>query len=188
MPNMGRNFRCSSGSEKVVGISAGNFDAAAHLAALTGQSLDLPALRSRALTYRLQVQSQLPALPGVNDYIKTANRLGLRLAVASSSDRARVEGYLRQLGLLNEFDALICLEDVRHIKPAPDLFLKACDTLKLRKDELLILRGFPERHNWLRRAPGSGWWRSPTPSRFMIRMRGPACCSLPWRICHWKIC
>jgi putative hydrolase of the HAD superfamily len=75
----------------------------------------------------------------VNDYIKTAKRLGLRLVVASSSDRARVEGYLRQLGLLNEFDALICLEDVRHIKPAPDLFLKACDTLKLRKDELLIL-------------------------------------------------
>jgi putative hydrolase of the HAD superfamily len=135
----GQEFPLQLWIEKVVGISAGNFDAAAHLAGLTGQSLDLAALRSRALTYRLQVQSRLPALPGVNDYIKTAKRLGLRLVVASSSDRARVEGYLRQLGLLNEFEALICLEDVRQIKPAPDLFLKACATLKLRKDELLIL-------------------------------------------------
>ena len=127
----------------VVGVDAANFDAAAHLAALTGLSLDQEALRSRALTYRLQVQSTLPALPGVNDYIKTARRLGLRLAVASSSYRARLDGYLHQLGLFDEFDLILCREDVLHIKPAPDLFLKTLDVLKLRKDEALILEDSP---------------------------------------------
>ena len=58
--------------------------------------------------------------------------------MASSSGRARLEGYLHQLGLLDDFEAIICREDVLYIKPAPDLFLKAQDTLKLQKDELLI--------------------------------------------------
>ncbi len=122
----------------VVGVSDTKFDAAGYLAARTGKELDLPALRSRALAYRLKVQSTLPARPGVNDYIKSAHRLGLRLAVASSSGRERLEGYLRQLGLIDDFDPIICREDVLHIKPAPDLFLKAQEMLKLRPDELLI--------------------------------------------------
>jgi HAD superfamily hydrolase (TIGR01509 family) len=135
----GQEFPLQTWIRAVVGVSDARFDPAAYLADKTGQDLDLQALRSRALAYRLQVQSTLPALPGVNDYIKTAHRLGLRLAVASSSGRDRLEGYLRQLGLLEDFEAILCREDVLQIKPAPDLFLKARDVLKLRSDELLIL-------------------------------------------------
>jgi len=134
----GQEFPLIDWIHAVVGVSDAKFDAAAHLAALTGQSLDLEALRSRALAWRLQVQSTLPALPGVNDYINTAHKLGLRLAVASSSGRLRLEGYLRQLGLIDDFEAIICREDVQHIKPAPDLFLKAQATLNLPADELLV--------------------------------------------------
>ena len=122
----------------MIGISDTNFDTAGYLAAQTGKSLDLQALRSRAHAYRLKVQSTLTALPGVNETIQSAHRLGLRLAIASSSGRLRLEGYLRQLGLFDDFDPIICREDVLQIKPAPDLFLKAQEMLKLRSDELLI--------------------------------------------------
>ena len=134
----GQEFPLQEWIQAVVGVSEAYFDAAAYLASKTGLSLDLPELRNRQVTYRLEIQSKLPARPGVNDYIHTAQRLGLRLAVASSSSRARLEGYLRQLALFDDFDAIICREDVLHIKPAPDLFLKARDTLQLRSDELLI--------------------------------------------------
>ncbi|MGD0750584.1 MAG: HAD-IA family hydrolase [Anaerolineales bacterium] len=134
----GQEFPLQTWIHAVVGVSDAKFDAAAYLAAMTGQTLDLEALRNRALTYRLQVQSKLSSLPGVNDYIKTAHRLGLRLAMASSSGRARLEGYLHQLGLFDDFDVIVCREDVQHIKPYPDLFLKALDLLKLRTDELLV--------------------------------------------------
>ena len=139
----GQEFPLQAWIQAVVGVDAANFDAAAHLAALTGQSLDLEALHSRALAYRLQVQSTLPPLPGVLDYLHTARRLGLRRAVASSSTHARVEGYLHQLGLFDEFDVIICREDVSHIKPDPELFLKACDTLKLRTAEALVFEDSP---------------------------------------------
>ena len=134
----GQEFPLQAWIHAVVGVSDAEFDAAAYLAAVTGQALDLEALRNRALAHRLQMQSTLPALPGVNDYIKTAHRLGLRLVVASSSARARLEGYLRQLGLFDDFDDIVCREDVQHIKPYPDLFLKARDLLQLRTDELLV--------------------------------------------------
>ena len=134
----GQEFPLQTWIRAVVGVSDSKFDAAAHLAAMTGLSLDLEALRKQALTYREQVQSKLSALPGVIDYIKTARRLGLRLAVASSSGRDRLEGYLHQLGLFDDFDGIVCREDVQHIKPDPDLFLKARDTLQLQTDELLV--------------------------------------------------
>jgi HAD superfamily hydrolase (TIGR01509 family) len=138
-----------------VGVSDAEFDAAAYLAAVTGQALDLEALRNRALAYRLQVQSTLPALPGVNDYIKTAHRLGLRLAMASSSARARLEGYLRQLCLSDDFAVIVCREDVQHIKPYPDLFLKARDLLQLRTDELLV---FEDSQNGILAASRAGMY------------------------------
>jgi putative acetyltransferase len=82
-------------------------------------------------------------MPGVTDYIKAARRLGLRLAVASSSGHAWVDGYLRQLGLIGYFDAIICREDVRHIKPDPELFLAALDVLKLGAEETLVFEDSP---------------------------------------------
>jgi HAD superfamily hydrolase (TIGR01509 family) len=124
-------------------VAINNFDPAAHLAAITGLSLDLEALRSRMRLYRLQKQATLSAQPGVAGYIKAARRAGLRLAVASSSGHAWVEGYLRQLGLLEEFDAILCREDVQRIKPDPELFLAALAALKLRPDQALVFEDSP---------------------------------------------
>lgn len=135
----GQEFPLQVWLQEVVGSTIANFDPAAHLAARLGRELDLPALRARVRRHRLQKLSISPVLPGVMDYIVAARRLGLRLAVASSSEHAWVEKYLRQLGLLDEFELLICREDVRYIKPDPDLFLAALEALRLQAEDILIL-------------------------------------------------
>jgi HAD superfamily hydrolase (TIGR01509 family) len=127
----------------VVGATIANFDPAAHLAAVTGRRLNLPELQSRARLYRLQKLGTLSSQPGVADYVQTARRLGLRMAVASSSAHAWVEGYLHQLSLFGYFEAIICQEDVRRIKPDPELFLAALDALKLQADEALAFEDSP---------------------------------------------
>jgi HAD superfamily hydrolase (TIGR01509 family) len=139
----GQEFPLQVWIRDVVGSTAANFNPAAHLAAVTGVDLDQAALHARAFTNRLEKQSMLKALPGVNDYVKTARRLGLRLAVASSSEHAWVEGYLRQLGLFDDFNVLICREDVQRIKPEPDLFLAALKALKVRAYEALAFEDSP---------------------------------------------
>ncbi len=139
----GQEFPLQVWIREVVGASAANFDPAAYLATVTGRSIDIPALHARARTQRLQKQSRLSALPGVNDYVRTARRLGLRLAVASSSGHAWVEGYLQQLGLCADFEAIICREEVRRVKPDPELFLRTLEALKLRADEVLAFEDSP---------------------------------------------
>lgn len=62
--------------------------------------------------------------PGVLDCLKTAKSLGLKIGLASSSTRDWVEGFLKDLDLLDYFDYLCTREQVNKIKPAPDLYLK----------------------------------------------------------------
>jgi HAD superfamily hydrolase (TIGR01509 family) len=127
----------------VVGSAASNFDPAAHLVTVTGQTLDPTALHARARSFRLDRQSRLQALPGVKDAVRDAKRLGLKLAIASSSKHEWVDGYLRQLGLFETFDAIICREDVQRIKPDPELFLTALAALRVRADEALVFEDSP---------------------------------------------
>ena len=139
----GQEFPLQIWLSEVVGSTEDNFDAGSHLAGLTGQTLDLPALRTRVRDHRLKTLSTLSALPGVTDYLVTARRLGLRLAVASSSPHEWVEKYLGQLGLLKAFDVLICREDAQFVKPHPALFLKALEVLDLKPGEALVFEDSP---------------------------------------------
>jgi len=84
--------------------------------------LDLP--RDKVRTYEIYlelIRGRLEPLPGVADFIGRCRSLGLRLAVASSADRMKVEGNLRQLGLPSgTFDAVVVGEDIIRKKPAPE--------------------------------------------------------------------
>ena len=70
-----------------------------------------------------------PLLPGVVEYIHEAQRLGLKLAVASSSSHAWVDGHLESRGLRHHFNSIICSDDVTRVKPDPELYLLTASTL-----------------------------------------------------------
>ena len=139
----GQEFPLQVWIREVVGSTASNFDPAAHLIALSGQPLDPSELWGRERIWRLDKQSRLGAMPGVADYVRTARRLGLRLAVVSSSKRAWVEGYLHQLALLDGFELIKCCEDVQHVKPDPELYLATLEALQLQAGETLAFEDSP---------------------------------------------
>jgi putative acetyltransferase len=64
-----------------------------------------------------------------------------------------VDGYLRRLGFLDLFDAILCREDAPRLKPAPDLFLAAQSALHVRADQALAFEDSP---NGVRAAQASG--------------------------------
>lgn len=130
----------------VGGAGATDFEPAAHLSRLLGGvSLPKDSLYTETDARRLALIHQNPVLPGVTDYLTEARRLGLGLAVASSSPHAWVDGHLRRLGLFDRFDAVICSEDVPpgRTKPHPDLFLRALAALHARADEAVVLEDSP---------------------------------------------
>jgi beta-phosphoglucomutase-like phosphatase (HAD superfamily) len=58
----------------------------------------------------------------VEEALRAARTLGLRIGLASSSTRAWVEGQLRALDLLHYFECVRTREDVDEAKPHPALY------------------------------------------------------------------
>ena len=61
-----------------------------------------------------------------------------KLAVASGAWRNIVQKSLAAVGLHGMFDAIVAAGDVKHGKPAPELFLKAAECLNLRPEDCLV--------------------------------------------------
>ncbi len=93
--------------------------------------VELPAeeIRTRILE-RLEAsyREQLPLVPGAADAVR---RLAERwpLAVASSSPRELIELAIELAGLGQCFAAVISAAEVARGKPAPDVYLRACELL-----------------------------------------------------------
>jgi len=94
-------------------------------------------------TYRIygeMVHGKLSLLPGVREFIKAAKLKGLKLAVATSADKIKMEINLRETGLgIETFDATANGLEVEHKKPAPDIFLLAAKKLGVHPNNALVV-------------------------------------------------
>lgn len=121
----------------------GGFDVFAHLEAQTGTVIDRVAVKARHDKRERELAGALPALPGVLAYIAEAERLGLKLAVASSSSRDWVAGHLTRLELINTFECIFCRDDVSRVKPEPELYLSALAALGVGAADAIALEDSP---------------------------------------------
>lgn len=81
----------------------------------------------------------IPARPGVEQFIKDIKKEDLLLGLATSSALPKPQSHLTRLGLISFFDCLTTADDVERIKPAPDLFLKALQKLGVAPEEALVV-------------------------------------------------
>jgi len=156
----------------VGGYGLSNFDAAEHLSLLAQERLDSVSLRAR---HRLESHTMIlaqPLLPGVLDYIHDAKRLGLKLAIASSSPHSWVDMHAKRLGIFDQFDVIICADDVGagRTKPNPDLFLLALNQLKVQKNEAVVFEDSP---NGVKAAQSAGI--------FVVAIPNPVTSLLPFQ-------
>jgi HAD superfamily hydrolase (TIGR01509 family) len=157
----------------VGGYGISNFDAAVHLHEITGDSLDVNALRLRHRDRSMERILATPVREGVTDYLTEAKRLGLGLAVASSSSHDWVDTHLTRLGLLRQFDRIICSDDIApgRTKPNPDVFLLAVEQLKVPKEAAIVFEDSP---NGVQAANRAGIFvvAVPNPLTFRLNIEG----------------
>lgn len=72
---------------------------------------------------------RLPVKLGVRELLSYLKEHGKKIALASSTRRQTVISQLTDAGLLDFFDQVICGDMVERSKPAPDIFLRACEAL-----------------------------------------------------------
>jgi HAD superfamily hydrolase (TIGR01509 family) len=82
--------------------------------------------------------------PGALALLERLVAADARLAVASNSRREFVERTLAAAGLLDgPFATVVCVEDVPHPKPAPDIYLEACRRLDAEPSSSAALEDSP---------------------------------------------
>ena len=97
----------------------------------------------KARTYEIFgeiARKNLFALPGAAEFISRCTDKGLKLALATSADRVKMEVNLTEIGLPPEtFNSIITGEDVLNKKPFPDIYIKAATSMGLRPQECLVV-------------------------------------------------
>ncbi|MCK5806050.1 MAG: HAD-IA family hydrolase [Lentisphaeria bacterium] len=93
----------------------------------------VPEMKRRVYEIYLEIlPGMVRAFPGVHELLGRLRSLGVRLAVASSADRVKVEANLGAIHVdLAWFDTIVVGEDVENKKPAPDSYLCAARRLGL---------------------------------------------------------
>ncbi|MCH5344686.1 MAG: HAD family phosphatase [Acetatifactor sp.] len=96
---------------------------------------------------------RLPLKPGVVEILEELRRRKVKVALASSTRKAVVEQELRDAGILHYFEKVICGDMVERSKPAPDIFLKACEELGVEPGRSYAIE---DSYNGVRSAHGAG--------------------------------
>ncbi len=140
----GAELPLSLWTANIGGYSYEAFHPMDHLERLTGQTLDRDAINQRRREwYWSQVHVQ-EAMPGVREALDSAAKMGLKLGVASSSDRKWVSGHLERLGLMDRFKTVLCGDEVSHVKPDPELYLTALDILGVPASRCFAIEDSPK--------------------------------------------
>ncbi|KAH9755580.1 protein SUPPRESSOR OF QUENCHING 1 [Citrus sinensis] len=73
-------------------------------------------------------------------YLDKCKSKGLKVAVASSADRIKVDANLAAAGLpVSMFDAIVSADAFENLKPAPDIFLSASKILNVPTSECIVI-------------------------------------------------
>lgn len=114
---------------KCLGSSSKNFDGHTYLQTRVRKKIDKEGLLKRRMQRKIELTNLQGLREGVQSYIRDAKKMGLKLGVASSSSKKWVDGHLTRLNIKDEFDSIVCAEDVEFVKPHPDLYIESTKRL-----------------------------------------------------------
>ena len=157
------NYRAFAGFLKTVGVDLSKED---YCVCFTGKTVDHGFEHAKkmfnvdfdikeAFDYLMSTNDQrsqcIPLKPGLIELLEYLKEKHYRLAIATSSSIERVYKLFETYNVLSYFDEIVCGPDVKRGKPAPDIFLKACEKLNVDVKEALVLEdseaGIEAAHN-----------------------------------------
>ncbi len=124
---------------KIIGLSRGHANAV--LESMFGPDLaaDEAYVAKEKLVIELVNETGVPIKSGLHEILKWAEGRSLSQAVASSSDRSRVEFWLDASGLQKRFEVRIGGDEVAAGKPAPDIFIETAARLNVPNTGCVVL-------------------------------------------------
>lgn len=120
-----------------------------------GADFDAPAFYARTgeLFHIIEAEKGLALMPYVVECLQGLKKAGFRLSLASSTRTPAVHRQLTAAGIFDFFESIVCGDTVLHSKPAPDIYLKACESLGLSPAGCIAVEDSP---NGVRAATAAG--------------------------------
>lgn len=120
-----------------------------------GDSLDLDDLyeRSRQRIFKYIREDGIPVKPQAGEVLRGLSNRGVPLALASSTRYDTVCAQLKMAGLYEYFNVIIGGDNIANGKPAPDIYLAACESLGVRPENAAAVE---DSFNGIRSAHSAG--------------------------------
>ncbi|MBE6846099.1 MAG: HAD family phosphatase [Ruminococcus sp.] len=115
------------------------------LKGIFGEEFDYFSVRSRRIELMNAYirENGVEKKSGLDELLAYLKSNGYKIAVATATDKERAYMYLTSVGVWDYFDKFVCNSMVENGKPAPDIYLKACEELNLSPCECIALEDSP---------------------------------------------
>ncbi len=136
-----------------IGTSLHTFNPYEYLISDLGLQLDPQQFRSEIRGRHAALMERETVREGIIDYLKLAKASGLRIGLATSSERSWIDRHLEQLGLSGYFECIRTADDVEKVKPDPALYAETLRGLGVAAHEAIAVEDSP---NGARAAAAAG--------------------------------
>jgi HAD superfamily hydrolase (TIGR01509 family) len=99
-------------------------------------------LRKKLMVKRLDKYG-LEKKPGIDELLDFLKEKNIKAAVATSTPIDLTLQHLEDVGLKDRFDRIVSAKQVAHGKPAPDVYLYACEQIGEKPDECIAIEDSP---------------------------------------------
>ena len=82
---------------------------------------------------------RITAIPHAITLIQNLKKAGFKLAIASASTKIFINEVIAALNIAEYFDTYVSTQEVKHGKPAPDIFLLAAKRLGIQPEESIVI-------------------------------------------------
>lgn len=91
-----------------------------------------------------KLDQKIPPMSGASDLVKSFAKKNLKLAIATSGPhKNRMGRILNELGISDCISAIVTGEEIKRLKPAPDIFLAAAGKLDIEPEHCLVFEDAP---------------------------------------------
>lgn len=112
---------------------------------LFGEGFDYFAIREvrRKLVAERLAKYGLEKKPGIDELLTFLHEKGIKTAVATATPIELTYQHLEKIGVKNQFDKIVSAKQVAHGKPAPDVYLYACEQIGEKPEDCIAVEDSP---------------------------------------------
>jgi HAD superfamily hydrolase (TIGR01509 family) len=106
-----------------------------------GSAFPYEEVKAERLKVGLEIETNegIELKPGLLEVLSLLDEFKIPKAVATSTEQARTERRLKQIGLFSRFNAFVTGDEVTHSKPDPEIFLRSAARLGADPESCLVL-------------------------------------------------